>query len=437
MYWIFVAAMVVPGPGQDSGVDASAAVVDQTVEQHPSDRQAAKLDRSKDGGPPPPAPGDAHPLWLDPDPFAPANALVASIRKAWLDPINLTFEPSAGWTYQHASKVVDGDPQGRSFIWYGWSGDWTLWNDTEGAGRIVYNAAGNTGLGTSTFPFIGAAEGNPDFLNNILVSNRLALYMLYWEQELCDKALIVRVGKFEDQIFFDKNTIAYDPVTGFMAENFDEQIVMPFPNYAFGANVEWKLSDDVKLRGGVLNAESEGNTSGFDGLATNQLFTKVELDLTVRPQINGETRVGHWRLTPWYNSMENPFGPGHTGGWGICLNMDQEVFDNVSVFGRLGWGENQATRSNFAVSTGFSVDEPFGIKHHHVGLAFQYAKLTAVGRDSVGLAPTPGEQYLVELYWRMELSDSFDAGPVVQVLRDSEAGIDTSVIWGFRTSWSY
>ncbi len=437
MYWMLLIPSMAVGQAQDTDVDPSAAVVDKAVDQHPSDRPAPKLDRPVDGGPVVVTHDATHPRWLDPDPFTPVNDLVASIRKAWLDPINLTFEPSAGWTYQNASKVRPGDPHGRSFIWYGWSGEWTLWDDDAGAGRIVYNAAGNTGLGTSTYPFIGASEGNPDYLNNILVANRMALYMLYWEQELFDKAVAVRVGKFEDQIFFDNNTIAYDPVTGFLAENFDEQIVMPFPNYAFGANVEWRLSDDVKLKGGILNAESAGNTSGFDGLAVNQLFTTVELDLTVRPEIGGQTRVGHWRLTPWYNSMANPFGPGHTGGWGICLNMDQEVCDNVSVFGRLGWGENQATRSNFAVSTGFAVSEPFGLEHHHVGLAFEYAKLTAVGRNQVGLPAVPGEQYLVELYWRVELSASFDAGPVVQVLRDPVAGIDTSVIWGFRTSWSY
>ncbi len=437
MHWMLLVPALVIGQDQGAAVEPSEAVVDTAVDQHPSDRLAPKLDRPEDGRPVVVAHDAAHPRWLDPDPFTPANDLVAAIRKEWLDPINLTFEPSAGWTYQHASKVRDGDPQGRSFIWYGWSGDWTFWDDDAGAGRLVYNAAGNTGLGTATFPFLGASEGDPDYLNNILVANRIALYMLYWEQELLDKALAVRVGKFEDQVFFDNNTIAYDPVTGFLAENFDEQIVMPFPNYGCGANVEWRLSDDVTLKGGVLNSESAGNTSGFDGLALNQLFTTAELDVTVRPDINGRARIGHWRVTPWYNAMANPFGPGHTGGWGLCLNMDQEIFDNVSIFGRLGWGENQATRSNFAVSTGFAVKEPFGLKHHHVGMAVEYAKLTAVGRNQVGLPPIPGEQFLVECYWRVELSDSFDAGPVVQVLRDPVAGVDTSVIWGFRTSWSY
>ncbi len=383
------------------------------------------------------APRPARTAMFADDPFAPIDDLLTELRKEWLAPINLTFNPSAGITYQHATKVRDGYPHGRSFIWYGWSGDWTLWSDDDGLGQVVYNAAGNTGLGTSTYPYMGEAVGDPDYMNNILVADRIGLYMLYWQQEMCDHTLRFRVGKFEDQVFFDNNTIAYDPVSGFLAENFNEQIVMPFPNYAFGVNIEWDVTDDLTLRGGTLNSENPGNNVGFEGLSWSHLFTTAEADLTVRLPINGKDRVGHWRLTGWYNSMENPFGDGNVGGGGICFNMDQKICDNGSVFMRLGWGENQATRSNFAISTGFAVDAPFGLTGHHTGLAFEYAKLTGFGRSQVGLPPIPGEQYMAEWYWRVELTNSFDIGPVVQMVRDVTSGIDTSIIWGVRSSWSF
>ena len=371
------------------------------------------------------------------DPFHLVDDVLASIRKEWLDPIDLTFNPSAGITYQHATKVRDGYPQGRSFLWYGWSGAWTLWNDHDGRGQVVYNAAGNTGLGTSTYPYMCEAIGNPDYINNILVANRIGLYMLYWQQSMFEDRLHVRVGKFEDQVFFDNNTIAYDPVSGFLAENFNEQIVMPFPNYAFGVNVEWDAADNLKLKAGTLNSENLGNNNGFQGLAWKHLFTTAEADLTVSLPIDGQDREGHWRLTGWYNSMDDPFGPGITEGGGICFNMDQEVADTASVFMRIGWGENQATRSNFAVSTGFAVCAPFGLRGHHTGVAVEYAKITAVGRSQVGLPAVPGEQYMAEWYWRVELTDSVDIGPVVQIVRDVNAGIDTSVILGVRSSWSF
>ncbi|MDG2477858.1 MAG: carbohydrate porin [Phycisphaerales bacterium] len=374
---------------------------------------------------------------IEPDPFGPVDEMLTELRKEWLNPIALTFNPSAGVTYQHATKVRDGYPHGRSYLWYGWSGDLTLWDDDQGLGQMVYNAAGNTGLGTSTEPYMGVAVGNPDYSNNILVANRIGLYMLYWQQAMFDHKVRFRVGKFEDQVFFDNNTIAYDPVSGFLAENFNEQIVMPFPNYAFGVNLEWDVADDLILRAGTLNSNNTGNNSGFQGLSWNNLFTTAEADLTIRVPFNGRDRVGHWRLTGWWNSTPDPLGPGQVEGGGICVNMDQEISDVSSVFMRLGWGENQATRSNFAVSTGIAFNHPFGLKGHHTGIAFEYAKITAYGRAEVGLPTRPGEQYMAEWYWRVKVSESFNIGPVVQAVRDVTAGIDTSIIWGVRSSWSF
>jgi hypothetical protein len=53
------------------------------------------------------------------------------------------------------------------------------------------------------------------------------------------------------------------------------------------------------------------------------------------------------------------------------------------------------------------------------------------------LPTRPGEQYMAEWYWRVKVSESFNIGPVVQAVRDVTAGIDTSIIWGVRSSWSF
>ncbi len=365
------------------------------------------------------------------------DSMLNTLRSQWLEPLNLTFSPSVGYTWQRSTKVRPGFPHARSMIWFGATGVWSVWDEPSSSGQLTYSLYGNTGLGGSTFPYLGQAVGNPDYVNNILVPNRIGLYELYWTQAMFDQKLKIRVGKFEDQSYFDKNTIAYNPVTGFMSENFNEQIVIPFPNYAFGVNLQWDVSPDLVIRAGTMNSNDANNNAGFEGLSSSNLLTMAEFDLTVRPEIDGQSRTGHWRLTPWYNSEDGEGGSPDIHGWGICLNMDQEICDQVSVFGRLGWGQNQATRSNFAVSIGFAMSEPFGIKSNHTGLAIGYSKLTAIARREVGLPPIPGEQLMLEWYWRAELTDRFDAGPVVQVIRDPGAGIDTAVIWGLRTSLSF
>ena len=115
------------------------------------------------------------PHLIQPDMLMPVNNLLGDIRNVALDPISLIFEPSAGWTYQHSTKTRPGYPHARSALWYAWAGNWTLWKDDDGLGQIVYYAGGNTGLGDSTYPYMGESLGNPDYLNNILVPDRIGL----------------------------------------------------------------------------------------------------------------------------------------------------------------------------------------------------------------------------------------------------------------------
>jgi hypothetical protein len=88
---------------------------------------------------------------------------------------NITFEPMMAWTYQHASKVLPGSPSTRAVLYYNIGGAWTLWNETEGLGQIVYGIQGNVAGGTSVFPSLANSVGNPMAMNNILTSEKLEL----------------------------------------------------------------------------------------------------------------------------------------------------------------------------------------------------------------------------------------------------------------------
>lgn len=374
---------------------------------------------------------------LKSDPMAPVNDLLADLRKEVLDPVNLTFEPVAAYTFQHATKVRDGYPHSKSILFYAADGRLRLWRDSQGnVGEVVYNLQGNVGVGKPFRPFLGEAVGDPGIVNNILISRNFGLYMLYWQQAMFDGKVRLRVGKMENQVFFDRNAIAYDPLSGFLAQNFNQSMTNPFPEYAFGANLAVDLDDDVTIRGGVINSESTGITTGFDGLSWAHLLTMVEADLRVFPDIFGDVREGHLRFMYWYNGIDNPFGAGNIGGSGLTFNMDQAVYDNLSVFARVGWGENDVTVSNFAVSAGIACSAPFGLHHSDTGIAIAWAKQTRLSRQSVGLPPVPGEQTLVEWYWRTQLAESMFAGPVIQMVRDPGV-VDTSMIYGFRMTWSF
>ncbi|HJN71877.1 MAG TPA: hypothetical protein QF528_04710, partial [Phycisphaerales bacterium] len=56
------------------------------------------------------------------------------------------------WTYQHATKVLDGMPHTRAVGYYDVAGALTLWNTDDGLGQVAYQMQGNVAGGTSSTP---------------------------------------------------------------------------------------------------------------------------------------------------------------------------------------------------------------------------------------------------------------------------------------------
>jgi len=343
------------------------------------------------------------------------------------DRTHLSFEPLITWTYQHATKVLDGMPHAKAVGYFDIGGAWTAWNNDDGLGQVVYQIQGNFAGGTSVEPFMESIVGNPLSMNDILTSETVALTDVYWQQSFGDKGTRVRVGKLFVSTFFDQNKIANDPVNGFMAQNFCQSITVPVPDHGFGANIEWDISDKSILRIGTANSEPKGvHTSGINGTSWGHLFSSAELEITAKPSIRELERTGHYRFMLWNNGIENPTGPGNIDGWGGLFNFDQMIANDVTVFGRVGWGDSSVSFSDFSISCGFQIDDPFGFKHSSTGFAYQYAVLSR-----------GGNQIVSEWYYRAKWQEdsSLYIGPVIQYYEDET--INGSLIWGFRTSYSF
>ena len=368
---------------------------------------------------------------------APLDEAVKAIRSSITDGLGVTFQPGAAMTWQHATKVVDGAPHGKGLIWYGADGRMRLWHDKDGIGEVVYNLQGNAGVGSPFQPIMGQVVGNPLANNNIIISSNFGLYMLYWQQSLLEGRLRARVGKMEFQAFFDRNAIAYDPIGGFLAQNFNQSSAIPFPSYGVGGVLSWDFTSDLTFRGGVQNSSSIGITPGFDGLSGSNLFAMFELDYRAWIPVGAEyEREGHYRFIAWHTGIDDwRTGSGHIDGWGVEFNMDQAVADQVAVFCRAGWGQDEVSPMNVSISAGFAIEDI--LPHTSMGFAVEWGKVTAFGRNASGVNAARGEQLLFEWYANVHVSPSLHMGPVIQAVRDRAAGIDTSLIYGFRSSWAF
>ncbi len=337
---------------------------------------------------------------------------------------NFSLKTMVAWTYQHASKTVGGMPHAKASFYFDMSGALTTWSGDDSFGKINYDIQGALSGGTPINPVMADLLGNSMSSNNLITSEELELSTLVWEQQVND-GFIFRIGKFREAAHFDQNTIAFDSVSGFLAENFNQSITNPFPNYGFGANVDLALNDSTLLALGVVNSEPHGvHTSGISGISWGHLLTTAQLTFTHHLKINDTDRLGHYRFLIWNNGINNPNGIDNINGWGGLFNFDQEISDAITVFARIGWCDEQVTISDFSASAGFQLvlDE---INEKSMGLAYQYADLTS-----------GGQQKVTEWYYRTRWEDSkLYIGPVIQYYEDEN--INGSLVLGFRSTLSF
>ena len=368
--------------------------------------------------------------------MSPLNQVVIGARALAKETVGVSFIPAAAMTWQRASKTRPGTPHGKGLVWYGADGKLPLWGNEQGAAEIVYNLQGNAGVGSPFQPIMGKNVGNPLANNNIIISSNFGVYMLYWQQSLLEHRMRLRVGKIEPQVFFDRNAIAYDPIGGFLAQNFNQSASIPFPSYGFAGVVSWDLHPNLTIRGGCYNASSTGITAGFDNYEAGHLFNIVELDNRTWLHMGKWAREGHQRIIAWHKGIDDwQSGEGNTSGWGVAINIDQSVTDSMAVFFRAGYGDQKVTPASVAISSGVAAH---GIlPKTDMGLAIGWSKVTQYGRFASGVNAPAGEQLMLEWYTRVHMTPTLHTGPVVQVVRDPSAGIDTSIIYGIRTTWTF
>ena len=366
----------------------------------------------------------------------PLNQAASGARALIKDTVDVSFIPAAAMTWQHATKSRPGTPHGKGLVWYGADGKLPLWSNDQGDAKIIYNLQGNAGVGSPFQPIMGQNVGNPLANNNIIISSNFGVYMLYWQQSLLDHRMRVRVGKIEPQVFFDRNAIAYDPIGGFLAQNFNQSASIPFPSYGFAGVLSWDFHSNLTIRGGCFNASTTGVTAGFDNYEAGHLFNILELDNRTWLPVGQWAREGHQRIIAWHKGIDDwQTGQGNTSGWGVEINLDQSISDNMALFFRAGYGDQRVAPANVAISTGFAIHEI--LPKTDMGLAIGWSKVTRYGRFASGVNAPEGEQLLLEWYARVHVTPTVHSGPVVQVVRDPSAGIDTSVIYGIRSTWTF
>ena len=154
---------------------------------------------------------------------------------------------------------------------------------------------------------------------------------IYYEQRLCNNKLTINFGKLSATDFFDKNKYAGSSSSQFLSRIFNNSPVIEFPSKSGGIRLGADPYDWLELGYLIM-----GGKPAMSKLSTD-LFHIGKI--VFKPQI--KERQGNYRLMAWYNGNEHTTWTdklkNQEPSYGLALSLDQELTENIGVFGKFGW----------------------------------------------------------------------------------------------------
>jgi hypothetical protein len=244
---------------------------------------------------------------------------------------------------------------------------------------------------------------------------------VYWQQHLGNDAFILRVGKIDPENYYNSNYWQSDNLY-FLNAAFSSFPVRAFPGQGLGFNVTIKPSPLWYISTGAQDAQGKKTRVGWDTLVEDfNLFSAFEFGLT--PTIEGLGK-GTYRFTGWYRDHGDTNGKPHDGGFDI--SFDQFVGRNYVPFFRYGWGEGNINGIEHMISTGIGWQGKLFTPTDVIGIG------GAWGRPSNHAL---NDQYIAEVFYRMQLSRGNQLTFGYQVILDPVNDPGSDVVGVFECRW--
>ena len=259
-------------------------------------------------------------------------------------------------------------------------------------------SAFNTARGT----IMGAADSNVGGSLNSL-SN------LSWESLIFDGVLDVSLGQLFLPAMFDENDILGNDRLSFMAEPLanNPARVLPEADTGMGVGMWVTPSEHFYVGGIVAQANADGKYPDFDAFDGDWAHM-AEVGWTPHFASVGS---GKYRLS--YStvdlSTEQKGAPGNSDGWNISI--EQELGDSVVIAARAGSNDGNRNDIKRMVSSGIVFEHVFGYELDMIGIGAFWAE----PKD-----PARRDEYGTELFWRLQLTNSLQLTPGIQLWRPSD-----------------
>lgn len=349
------------------------------------------------------------------------NAPDAWIKREWRKLAQLLderarIEVSLAYTmvYLHATESLGArDAFAGDFDF---SGKWRLLGDPDAwaMGTLFYQAEQRAAT-TPSPANLGSEIGSLVPLTDGFNEQDFALVQLYWEQRLAEQRVILRLGKINLNNLVSTNRLANDNIY-FLNSTFSARPEIAMPSNPLGGTASYRPNDFFYIGAAVSNAYGKKTTSGFSYAGDGEYFFAVETGVT--PTFEGLGK-GTYRLTYWYKDAVERTDSPH--GQGIALSMDQEVGDRLIAFSRIGYSDGDLKPAQALASLGLGVEEPLGRKDDFAGVA-------AGWNDPNSSLEGSRQQYVMEAFYRLQLTPTMQLTPDVQLIFDPSNNDETDLI---------
>jgi high affinity Mn2+ porin len=250
---------------------------------------------------------------------------------------------------------------------------------------------------------------------------------LWYEHEFFDGRLCFTLGKVDLTAYVDTNEVANDENAQFLSPGFVHSAAIEFPDdNGPGVRIQFIPLELVDISFGWGEGDADWNDLGQRSFFIGEMGFHPTF---------GELQ-GNYRLYGWHKRHHRDEGfvswddqingdSDSQNGWGLGLSLDQAVTPNVTLFGRVGYQDQEVYEFAWAWSAGAEVrggywgrdDDAFGIAYGMAMISDDYKDFKRI----VDAEPwfTQDESHL-ELYYRFQLNDHISISPDLQVLWNAQ-----------------
>jgi len=276
----------------------------------------------------------------------------------------------------------------------------------------------------------------------------------YYSREFFDGKLNLVVGKTEPFIMIDDNEYANDETTQFVGKPFVNNPILDGEDI-FAPMLGVSLSPVDKLEIDAVVQSNDQSSLSWNGkewvVKDKDIYSSVfdkpfyAVQLKYSPEIGG--LPGNYRIYYWNDSAEhikineptdNSNRKPSTGdGWGVGISIDQKISENVGVFARASWANDDVYEVEQFYSLGASID---GIIPSRPKDTLGLGVAALIPNDKLKNDDT---EYHFEGYYRIEVSENFHITPDIQYVVNPHGNSDNDNIFAgmvraeFRAEFSF